>query len=101
MKIKRLRSRENRKIVANNPCAISNHECQGRIDPDHIKTWGSGAGDEIKGMMPLCSFHHTMKGRKGIIYMADTYKDYYQALVDRDFIDYLEFKRQKMNNFRS
>ena len=55
---------QNRKLlndVASRRCLVNSH-CVGRIDPHHITTQGSGGGDTIDNVMPLCRKHHTEWG---------------------------------------
>lgn len=35
-------------------------------DPAHVKTRGSGGGDVIDNLMPLCRSHHSLQHRIGI-----------------------------------
>ena len=49
---------------------------------DHVKTRGSGGTDSPWNKMPLCFYHHTLKGQKGISWMAEkftAYKDWLES----------------------
>lgn len=49
--------------------------CQ-RANPDraHVKTRGSGGGDQEWNIMDLCRVHHTEQHKIGIITFAEKYK---------------------------
>jgi 5-methylcytosine-specific restriction endonuclease McrA len=47
-----------------------------KINPDraHVKTRGSGGGDEEWNIMPLCREHHVEQHKIGIVTFAEKYK---------------------------
>lgn len=47
--------------------------CFGPLDPDHVKTLGSGGSNESFNIMTLCRKHHQEKGMKGLVHMASKY----------------------------
>jgi hypothetical protein len=52
------------------PCLV----CQGRsVDVAHIKSRGSGGGDEEWNLMPLCRTHHTEQHKIGVITFTQKY----------------------------
>ena len=75
-KPKRIIDKELLKKVSKQKCACYGPDCQGRIDPEHVTTRGAGGGDTIDNVMPLCRYHHTLKGQKGISYMIENFCDY-------------------------
>jgi len=99
MKKKRFKSKENINATKKLPCVINNCECKPPMTPDHIITKGSGGGDTLNNLMPLCMYHHVMKGAKGIVYMADNYPRYYEALKERNLLDMLEYRRERLDYF--
>lgn len=53
------------------PCFI----CGARpSDPHHIRTRGSGGGDEPNNMLPLCRMHHVEIHRIGVKSFAERYR---------------------------
>lgn len=40
--------------------------CSSGLDPHHIKTVGSGGGDELKNLICLCRYHHGMAQERKI-----------------------------------
>lgn len=52
------------------------------LDPDHVKTRGSGGSDEAYNIMTLCRKHHQEKGNRPITYMANKYPRYKKWLLD-------------------
>lgn len=47
-------------------------------DPDHIKTVGSGGGDNLSNLWPLCRMHHIERHQSGI---ATFYRRYETRIV--------------------
>jgi hypothetical protein len=41
------------------PCLVDNSACTIGTDAHHVKSRGSGGGDEPENLMPLCRVHHT------------------------------------------
>lgn len=68
----RLISSQNIKRVRQMPCEV----CRAAPpnDTDHIRTVGSGGGDELSNLMPLCRKHHQEKHQTGIKTFASKYK---------------------------
>lgn len=56
------------------------------LDPDHVKTRGSGGSDEAYNIMTLCRKHHTEKGNKGTSHMAAKYPNYKKWLLDNGWV---------------
>jgi len=56
------------------------------LDPDHVKTKGSGGSDEAYNIMTLCRKHHVEKGNKGTSHMAETYPNYKKWLLDNGWV---------------
>lgn len=74
----RYTSKENMAKVKEMPCV-----CCGQFgsDPHHIKSKGSGGGDYLYNLMPLCRKHHTEVHALGLKTMAKRYKRVYLFLV--------------------
>ncbi len=64
----RLKSPENRDIIRSKPCLAC--DAPPPSDPDHLITRGAGGGDELTNMIPLCRSCHTIRGMKGLKWMA-------------------------------
>ena len=58
-KAKRFVSDANRMEIRSLSCLVDNCDCCAGTDPHHVKSRGSGGGDEIGNYMPLCRVHHT------------------------------------------
>lgn len=56
-KRKPLKSKKNREKASTKPCVIG-FKCSGHVVGHHIKTRGSGGGDEKSNIMCLCFKHH-------------------------------------------
>lgn len=65
-KPKRYISEENKAKIRSMSCLIDNAKCCLGTDPHHVKTRGSGGGDELKQLMPLCRVHHVEVGTIGV-----------------------------------
>jgi 5-methylcytosine-specific restriction endonuclease McrA len=62
-KPKRYESKRNLSLIRNLPCVVcSSKPC----DPDHIKTKGSGGGDNLSNLNPLCRTCHIARHTLGI-----------------------------------
>ena len=59
---------EYRAWIANHPCSGVNskrHACWGPVDTCHVKSRGSGGGDEIGQLFPACRGLHQLQHVKG------------------------------------
>lgn len=54
-KSKRVRSKENLELVRQMACMVCGH---GPVHVHHLVTRGSGGGDELENLAPLCPLHH-------------------------------------------
>lgn len=79
-KHKRFRDRESLDYLHKDRCAICNRR---GCDPDHIKTKGSGGGDEWWNTWPLCRRHHTERHAKGLKYLYDRHESAQKELHAR------------------
>jgi hypothetical protein len=71
------------KLVSFEPCL-----CCGYVTgatPHHIKTRGSGGGDTIDNLMPLCQKHHTEVGTIGLIAFSAKYVRVYLWLMEHEW----------------
>lgn len=70
----RYKSKRNLGLVRNMPCIV----CLRRpADADHIRTVGSGGGDNLSNLQPLCREHHVERHTRGI----DTFLSTYLTLI--------------------
>jgi len=63
------------------------------LDIDHVKTRGSGGGNEPFNCMTLCRKCHTLKGAKGISWMANNFLNYKQWLIENNW-EYCQLMRR-------
>lgn len=64
-------------------CVACNHDGSFYpLDVDHIKTRGSGGKDVKENCMTLCRRCHTIKGAKGVKFMAENYSGVRSFLLD-------------------
>lgn len=78
-KKKKIVSKTNLNFVKALPCFICG---DGPSDPDHIKTRGSGGGDELENLNALCRKHHVERHKIGIKTFLDKYME--QININRD-----------------
>jgi len=69
-------------------CIIKSTECQGPIDIDEVKTWGSGGKVTEDNCMALCRFHHIKKGT-GKFKMLRDYDEYVEWAIKHEALNYL------------
>jgi len=76
-KNKRYENKDNMRALYDSRCVV----CQVRgCDPAHIKSQGSGGGDFVWNIMPLCRRHHTESHKLGFITFAKKYDAVYKWL---------------------
>jgi len=69
-KSKRFEDREYLDTFKDRRCiACNNYGC----DPCHIRSFGSGGGDEFENVMALCREHHTEQHKIGWLVMSKKY----------------------------
>lgn len=58
------------------PCRVCGREPtqEAPNDPDHIRTRGSGGGDNLSNLWALCRHHHIEKGQIGIKSFVEKYR---------------------------
>lgn len=89
LKPKGFKSEENLQLIREMSCCVCNHSPPS--DPEHIKTVGSGGGDNLENLMPLCREHHTEAHTIG---KKTFYKKYSLAIDVHRKLNYLpELKR--------
>ena len=49
--------------------------------PHHIRTRGSGGGDESENLLALCTTHHTEAHTMGIQSFANKYEQFYEKIA--------------------
>jgi predicted restriction endonuclease len=65
-------------------------------DKAHIKTRGSGGGDEQENIMPLCRLHHIEQHKIGIITFVEKYLQVRAYLQARDWTIVEVFGRKRL-----
>lgn len=63
--------------------------CNKPAELDHIRTRGSGGGDESTNLVSLCREHHTQRHAKGILWMVAHYSAY-RVVLERVAPEVLE-----------
>lgn len=66
----RIRSKKNLQMAKDRPCCCCGDK---PCDPHHIKTRGSGGGDETNNLLSLCRKHHTQIHQIGFNKMLELY----------------------------
>lgn len=56
--------------VKESPCCACGAQ---NVDAHHIKSVGSGGGDEFNNLLPLCRQHHTEVHALGLLQMCNKY----------------------------
>lgn len=78
-KPKRTLDRDAQEEVRNGPCVVCGKTPS---DPNHVRSVGSGGGDERSNLMPLCRFHHCEWHTLGVTEMCIKYREIIQWLRD-------------------
>lgn len=63
-------------------CLVCNRD---HADRAHVRTRGSGGGDEPENIMPLCRLHHIEQHKIGIITFIEKYPQVMTYLQDRQW----------------
>jgi 5-methylcytosine-specific restriction endonuclease McrA len=79
-----LKSKENLKLIRNSKCTVCKVV---PCDPHHVKTRGSGGGDELSNLMPLCREHHIEIHKIGNSKMCEKYPSVYAWLIRNERFD--------------
>lgn len=77
-KQKRYEHAEHIKFIKTLPCII-NHNCVGPVDCEHWKTKGSGGGDNLSNLNPMCRKHHIEKGQLGV---KSFWERYHKTIIE-------------------
>lgn len=74
-------------------CLVCNRD---HADRAHVKTRGSGGGDEPENIMPLCRLHHIEQHKIGIITFVEKYSQVRAFLESRGWTVIDVFGRKKL-----
>lgn len=76
-KIKRFKSKENIDQIKSLPCCACGD--QGPSDAHHLKSRGSGGGDELENLVPVCRRCHSLAHSMG----TKRFLEYFRVLITR------------------
>ena len=96
-KPKRYVSEENLQLIRDRPCSVCYDPPPS--DPEHIKTKGSGGGDELFNLVSLCRLDHIKVHKIGLIKLANENKSLKKELESKgwNYDDYFRKWKRDMD----